>query len=141
MDVHYLPAKMAGKAWSEADDKLLTEAVIKTIESQCPDLRQYILETYVVSPRLLAERYNLVSLSCWHLPMTSDYLFEKRSLPGCDHYCTPFSNLFLCSAGTYPGGNVTAAPGHNLAKLLIQMYETEQKPPGISQLPAQTANR
>jgi phytoene dehydrogenase-like protein len=132
---------MAGKAWTEADDEVLTEAVIKTIESQCPDLRKFILDSYVVSPRLLAERYNLASLSCWHLPMTGEHLFEKRSLPGCDHYQTPFANLFLCSAGTYPGGNVTAAPGHNLAKLLIEKYGNEVKTPGITQMPAQTANR
>jgi len=120
VDVHYLPARIAGKAWTEADDQTLVEATVAAIEKQCHDIRKYIEETFVVSPRALAERYGVSSLSCWHLPMTPPHLFEKRSLKGCEHYETPISNLFVCSAGTYPGGNVTAAPGHNLAKLLIR---------------------
>jgi phytoene dehydrogenase-like protein len=123
VDVHYLPAAINGRPWQESDDQDLLEATIAVIESQCPQIRDYILESYIVSPRALKERYNVESLSCWHLPMTPEYIFEKRSLPGCDHYETPFESLYLCSAGTYPGGNVTAAPGHNLAKKIIAKYQ------------------
>ncbi|CAN5355555.1 NAD(P)/FAD-dependent oxidoreductase [soil metagenome] len=122
VDVHYVPAQIAGKPWSEADDKNLLEGTIAAIEVQCPEIRSLILESYVVSPRALANSFNLASLSCWHLPMTPQYLFEKRTLPNCAPYETPFANLFICGAGTYPGGNVTAANGHNLAKHLIKKY-------------------
>jgi phytoene dehydrogenase-like protein len=127
VDVHYLPAQIEGRPWTEQDDRGLEQAVVRTIESQCPGFRELIVESYVVSPRLLAERYNLRSLSCWHLPMTPEHLFENRSLPGCEHYHTPVEHLYVCSAGTYPGGNVTAAPGHNLAKLLIERYKRQTK--------------
>jgi phytoene dehydrogenase-like protein len=56
--------------------------------------------------------------------MTPQYLFEKRTLPGCAPYETPLQNLYICGAGTYPGGNVTAANGHNLAKHLINIFCT-----------------
>lgn len=125
VDVHYVPAQIAGCAWSEADDKNLLESTIQAIEAQCPEIRSLIIESYVVSPRALANSFNLTSLSCWHLPMTPDYLFEKRTLPGCAPYETPFKNLFICGAGTYPGGNVTAANGHNLAKHLIKKYSNQ----------------
>jgi len=136
VDIHYLPARIGGKAWSAADDNNLLEATIKAIETQCPEIRQYIEESFIVSPRALAERYGVASLSCWHLPMTPPHLFEKRSLKGCEHYKTPLTNLYVCSAGTYPGGNVTAAPGHNLAKMLIADFHQES-----TQLQAQTSNR
>ena len=122
VDVHYVPAQIAGHAWSEEDDKNLLEGTIAAIEVQCPEIRSLILESYVVSPRALANNFNLASLSCWHLPMTPQYLFEKRTLPGCAPYETPFANLYICGAGTYPGGNVTAANGHNLAKHLIKKF-------------------
>ncbi len=125
VDVHYVPARIAGCAWSESDDKNLLESTIQAIEAQCPEIRSLIIESYVVSPRALANSFNLTSLSCWHLPMTPDYLFEKRTLPGCAPYETPFKNLFICGAGTYPGGNVTAANGHNLAKHLIKKYSNQ----------------
>jgi phytoene dehydrogenase-like protein len=122
VDVHYLPARLDGKPWTEADDQHLLKATIAAISKQCPQFGNLVLESFIVSPRALAERYNVAGLSCWHLPMTPEYIFEKRALPGFDHYMTPFDNLFLCSAGTYPGGNVTAAPGHNLAKILIERF-------------------
>lgn len=125
VDVHYVPARIDGKAWSEEDDKNLLESTIQAIEAQCPEIRSLIIASYVVSPRVLASDFNLASLSCWHLPMTPEYLFEKRTLPGCAPYETPFNNLFVCGAGTYPGGNVTAANGHNLAKHLIKKYSNQ----------------
>ncbi|MBS2010770.1 MAG: NAD(P)/FAD-dependent oxidoreductase [Cyanobacteria bacterium SZAS TMP-1] len=140
VDVHYLPARINGRAWTEADDQVLLEETIRTIEKQCPDIRSYIQESFIVSPRLLAERYGVASLSCWHLPMTPAHLFEKRKLKGCDHYETPLANLYVCSAGTYPGGNVTAAPGHNLAKKLIEKYG-QANVSGITQIEARTTHR
>ncbi len=121
VDVHYVPAHIGGKAWSRVDDDRLLEMTIVAIEAQCPEIRQLIEQSYVVSPRVLAEAFNLASLSCWHMPMTPQYLFEKRSLPACAPYETPFDNLYLCGAGTYPGGNVTAANGHNVAKHILAL--------------------
>ncbi|MDP3510067.1 MAG: NAD(P)/FAD-dependent oxidoreductase [Candidatus Melainabacteria bacterium] len=126
VDIHYVPAQIAGRAWSEEDDSNLLERAVKAIEAQCPEFRSLILASYVVSPRALASDFNLASLSCWHLPMTPEYLFEKRTLPGCAPYETPFKNLFLCGAGTYPGGNVTAANGHNIAKHLINRFSEKE---------------
>jgi phytoene dehydrogenase-like protein len=126
VDVHYVPAQIAGRAWSNEDDKNLLESTIEAIEAQCPEFRSLIVGSYVVSPRALASDFNLASLSCWHLPMTPEYLFEKRTLPGCAPYETPFENLFTCGAGTYPGGNVTAANGHNIAKHLINRFSEKE---------------
>jgi phytoene dehydrogenase-like protein len=122
VDVHYLPARINGKEWSEADDQTLLEMTIKAIEEQCSEIRSLIKASFVVSPLALARTYNLASLSCWHMPMTPAYLFEKRSLPDCAPYETPVQNLYICGAGTYPGGNVTAANGHNAAKMIINQY-------------------
>ncbi|MFP3170767.1 MAG: NAD(P)/FAD-dependent oxidoreductase, partial [Sulfolobaceae archaeon] len=58
--------------------------------------------------------YNLPFGNLNHLPMTDDFLFEKR-LP----YITKYKNLYLCSAGTYPGGQVTGIPAYNVANLIL----------------------
>lgn len=58
--------------------------------------------------------YNLPFGNLNHLPMTDDFLFEKR-LP----YTTKYKNLYLCSAGTYPGGQVTGIPAYNVANLIL----------------------
>jgi phytoene dehydrogenase-like protein len=34
-------------------------------------------------------------------------------------YRAPISGLYMCGAGTHPGGGVTGAPGHNAAKAIL----------------------
>ena len=36
---------------------------------------------------------------------------------------TPVDNLYLCGAGTHPGGEVTGAPGHNAAHAVLRDWE------------------
>ena len=36
-------------------------------------------------------------------------------------YSTPIEGLYLCGAGTHPGGEVTGAPGHNAAKAILRL--------------------
>lgn len=132
VDVHYLPAYLKDedspnkeRPWQDSDDLALSQAVLETIEGYAPGFKAAVLESYVISPNKLKSAFNNDSLSCWHMPMSGDYLFEERALPTYPHYHTPFDNLYICGAGTYPGGNVTGANGRNLAKLLIQAYKRE----------------
>jgi phytoene dehydrogenase-like protein len=46
-------------------------------------------------------------------------MFFMRPLPGWAHYRTPIHALYLCGAGTHPGGGVTGAPGHNAARVVL----------------------
>jgi phytoene dehydrogenase-like protein len=34
-------------------------------------------------------------------------------------YQTQFDNLYLCGAGTHPGGGVSGLPGHHAARTII----------------------
>ena len=34
-----------------------------------------------------------------------------RPTPECLHHATPVAGLYLCAAGTHPGGGLTCAPG------------------------------
>jgi phytoene dehydrogenase-like protein len=38
---------------------------------------------------------------------------------GAGAYRTPISGLYMCGAGTHPGGGVTGAPGHNAAQEIL----------------------
>lgn len=132
VDVHYLPAQLKGKnglrPWQKEDDETLSRAVLNTIEKYAPGFTEQVEESYIVSPGGLKSLFNNESLSCWHMPMSQDFLFENRALPTLPHYHTPFANLYLCGSGTFPGGNVTGANGHNLAKLLINAYSPALTP-------------
>jgi len=42
-----------------------------------------------------------------------------RPVPGYARYATPLRALYLCGAGTHPGGGVTGAPGYNAAHRIL----------------------
>jgi len=42
-----------------------------------------------------------------------------RPVAGWARYRTPVRNLYLCGAGTHPGGGVTATPGYNAAREIL----------------------
>ena len=49
-----------------------------------------------------------------HLDMVAGQMFSDRL-----GYETPIEGLYLCGAGTHPGGEVTGAPGHNAAVAVL----------------------
>jgi phytoene dehydrogenase-like protein len=55
--------------------------------------------------------------------MGLDQLLIMRPITGWSRYQTPIKNLYLCGAGTHPGGGVTGAPGYNAARELLRNSE------------------
>jgi phytoene dehydrogenase-like protein len=47
-----------------------------------------------------------------------------RPLPAYARYATPIRALYLCGAGTHPGGGVTGAPGFNAAHRILSDLPT-----------------
>jgi phytoene dehydrogenase-like protein len=43
-----------------------------------------------------------------------------RPCPELSRYATPVDGLYLCGAGTHPGGGVIAASGHNAAQRVLK---------------------
>src|SRR5438093_4081473 len=42
------------------------------------------------------------------------------TVPGWSNYRTPVQGLYLCGAGTHPGGGVSGAPGYNGAHAVLE---------------------
>jgi phytoene dehydrogenase-like protein len=51
--------------------------------------------------------------------MTLAGMFSWRPVPGLSDYRTPVEGLYLCGAGTWPGGYVTGIPGHNASAAVL----------------------
>ena len=45
---------------------------------------------------------------------------SMRPSPMLAQYATPLHGLYLCGAGTHPGGGVMAASGHNAAQRILK---------------------
>lgn len=74
-----------------------------------------MLHQEVLAPPDLERIFGLTGGNIFHGAMSLDRLAFMRPLPGWAHYRTPVKGLYLCGAGTHPGGGVMGACGRNAA--------------------------
>lgn len=96
------------------------DAALDAIENHAPGFRKLILHKQVHSPRALEAKFGLWRGDIFHGRMTLDQLWAARPILGAGSYKTPVKGLWLCGAGTHPGGGVTGAPGHNAAHAILK---------------------
>ena len=110
----YAPVTPANGTWDELREQV-GERLIDVISSYAPGFRDSVIDWDLYTPTDLEERMYLTDGNIRHLDMVPGQMFSDR--PG---YATPIAGLFLCGAGTHPGGEVTGAPGHNAARAVLR---------------------
>jgi phytoene dehydrogenase-like protein len=73
----------------------------------------------VYTPFDLEETFGITEGNIFHGDINLGQLAFMRPVPGWAHYKTPIDGLYLCGAGTHPGGGVTGAPGYNAAQRIL----------------------
>ena len=74
----------------------------------------------MLAPTDLEARLGIWGGHALHGEMAFDQLFNLRPVRGWADYRTPVRDLWLCGAGTHPGGGVTGANGRNCAREVIR---------------------
>jgi phytoene dehydrogenase-like protein len=98
----------------------LGDAIVNALSDYAPNLKELIVARQVLTPVDLEKTFGLSGGHIHHGEMTLDQLFAFRPLIGWAKYRTPIRNLYLCGAGTHPGGGVTGAPGFNASREIIR---------------------
>jgi len=118
--VQYAPYKLAaGTDWTRRRDQL-GDHVVRTLERYAPGLSSAIEHRQVLTPADLEERYGLTNGHIHHGELALDQLFTMRPILGYAQYRTPIEGLFLCGAGTHPGGGVSGLSGRNAAREILR---------------------
>ncbi len=115
--VQYAPYHLKEGSWEKQRDEF-GDNVIDTLSEYAPNLKDIILHRQVVTPWDLEQDFGLTEGNIFQGELTLDQLFFLRPAPGWAEYRTPIKNLYICGAGTHPGGGVMAASGR-LAALEI----------------------
>lgn len=115
----YAPYHLRECNWADQREAL-GEAVVHTLTPYAPNLQSLILHSRVLTPLDLETIYGLPEGSYSHGEMTLDQFLYMRPVPGWAQYRTPIRNLYLCGAGTHPGGGVTGVPGSNAAREVLK---------------------
>ena len=108
--VHYAPRTLRSADWTTARDALLS-SVFAVLERYAPDIRTQTVSTQVLTPFDLERDYGLAGGHIFHGELALDQLFTMRPLLGHARYTTPVRRLYLCGAGTHPGGFMTGGSG------------------------------
>ena len=119
IDVNSQPYTLAEDGWDEIRDQVADRAIAK-IGEYFPNLPGSILERQVLAPPDLERVLGIWGGHALHGEMAFDQLFNLRPVRGWGEYRTPVADLWLCGAGTHPGGGVTGANGRNCARELLR---------------------
>ena len=117
--VQYAPYHLKDGTWDNGRREALGDAVVKTLAEYAPNLESAVLHRHVLTPLDLEEQFGLTEGNIYHGELTMDQLFFMRPVPGWARYRTPIRHLYLCGAGSHPGGGVTGAPGYNAAREML----------------------
>jgi len=119
IDVNSQPYDLAEGSWDEIKDEVADRAIEKLCK-YFPNLKGSIVHREVLSPLDLERLLGITGGHALHGDMAFDQLFTLRPVRGWSDYRTPVEGLYLCGAGTHPGGGVTGANGHNCAREVIR---------------------
>lgn len=109
----YAP-KVDRDRWEELKPGAL-QAVIETLNSHAPNLRDSVVSAQVLGPHDLEERFGLTGGDIFHGAIVPEQCFGERF-----GYRTPVEGLYLCGSGAAPGGGVMGAAGRNAALTVLE---------------------
>jgi phytoene dehydrogenase-like protein len=115
---HVAPVLPDGESWDDHRDEV-ADLMIETVDRYAPGFKASVLGRQIKSPLDLERDFGLLGGDIFHGALSLNQLFSARPMLGQADYRGALPGLYLCGAGTHPGGGVTGAPGHNAARVII----------------------
>ena len=119
--VQYAPyhLKEGAENWP-AQREAFGDAVIDTLAEYIPGLRDIILHRQVLTPWDMEQQLGLTEGNIFQGELSLEQLLFQRPVAGYSDYKTPIRNLWMCGAGTHPGGGVMGSGGELSAKSILK---------------------
>ncbi|MDB5806834.1 MAG: FAD-dependent oxidoreductase [Betaproteobacteria bacterium] len=121
----FAPHLPAERSWDDAREAA-ADLVIATVERYAPGFSKSVIARQVLTPLDLERTFGLTDGDIFHGRLSLEQLFSSRPVLGHADYRTPLKGLYLCGAGTHPGGGVTGAPGHNAAREILRDWKAKK---------------
>ena len=118
---HVAPQLPAGESW-DAHREAVADLMIDTVNAYAPNFKAAVLGRQIMSPLDLERTFGLIGGDISHGTLSLDQLFCARPMLGYGNYRGPLQGLYMCGAGTHPGGGVTGAAGHNAAREILSDF-------------------
>ncbi len=115
----FSPELPDGRSWKDAREAA-ADLIINTVDDYAPNFKKSILGRMILSPQDLEEKFGLIGGDIMHGAMSLDQMWAARPALGYGDYRGPLTGLYMCGAGTHPGGGVTGLPGRNAAREILK---------------------
>ena len=119
---HVAPQLPNGESW-DTHRQTVADLMIDTVNEYAPNFKAAVLGRQIMSPLDLERTFGLIGGDIMNGTMQLDQMFSARPTLGYGNYRGPLPGLYMCSAGTHPGGGVTGAPGHNAAREILADFK------------------
>ena len=116
--VQYAPYQLKG-GWTDEARDAFTKAVMNKLAEYAPDLPQRVTATELLTPVDIEKEFHITGGHWHHGELTLDQFLFVRPVGGAAQYAMPLEGLYLCGAGTHPGGGVSGAAGRNAARVIL----------------------
>jgi phytoene dehydrogenase-like protein len=115
----FAPALPDGRSWDD-EREAAADAIVATVDAHAPGFARSVIARQIHSPLDLERKFGLVGGDIMHGHLSLGQMWAARPVLGHGAYRGPVKGLYMCGAGTHPGGGVTGAPGHNAARAILK---------------------
>jgi phytoene dehydrogenase-like protein len=109
----FVPYRLAEGDWDGRREEI-ADAVLAQIARFAPDVADCVVERQILGPPDVEARIGLTGGHIFQGEILPDQMWDRRFGPR-----TPVPGLYLCGAGTHPGGSVMAVNGRNAAMAVL----------------------
>jgi phytoene dehydrogenase-like protein len=117
--VMYVPYTLKS-GWNDAARDQICERAVDTIAQYAPRIREQIVHQEFLTPSDLEQEYRVTGGHWHHAEFAIDQMLMMRPTYEAAQYGTPIPGLFLCGAGSHPGGDIMGGAGHNAAREILR---------------------
>jgi phytoene dehydrogenase-like protein len=122
---HYMPYHLRDSGWPGMNEIVL-KRVLSTLERFAPGIGNHVVASQVISPVDIESQGGVHGGHIFHGELALDQLANMRPTLGYSRYESPITGLFMCSAGTHPGGFMSGASGKMAATQITRFLQSRR---------------
>lgn len=118
LQVPFVPYALKG-GWTNDARASLVDSCLDTLGKYLPGLPHAVIATELLLPVDIETRFGMHGGHWHHGELALDQFMFTRPVVGASRYRLPIDGLYLCGAGTHPGGGISGACGYNAARAVL----------------------
>ncbi|MDE0523003.1 MAG: NAD(P)/FAD-dependent oxidoreductase [Boseongicola sp.] len=112
------PHELRNSDWDRERPQMVRNA-FAVMDRFAPGFSKSVIDHKAITPKDIEADINMPGGNADHGELSLDQLFFMRPVPRYADYRSPVKNLYQTGASTHPGGSVSALPGHNAAREIL----------------------